>query len=49
VEPHPIWNRHLLTIRANCYALTKSPLTDQAWKDLARYEASERTTVVRPE
>jgi spermidine synthase len=48
-EPHPMWNRHVLTIRANCYALAKSPLSDQAWKDLARYEAAERTTVVRPE
>jgi len=45
-EPFPIWNREVLTIRANCYALAKRPESAEAWKDLERYVRAEPGRVV---
>ncbi len=48
MEPYPIWQRHVLTIRANCYALAKLALAPRAWEDLARFEDAEQGNVVTP-
>ena len=46
MEPYPIWNREILTIRANCYAIAGLDLAPQAWEDLERYKDSEQGAVV---
>ncbi|HVE72371.1 MAG TPA: fused MFS/spermidine synthase, partial [Thermoanaerobaculia bacterium] len=46
-EPHPIWNREVLTIRANCYAVAGLPEAARAWDDLARYAEAEGGAVVK--
>jgi spermidine synthase len=48
VEPYPIWQRDILTIRANCYAIAKVSLAKPAWEDLARFENAEQGHVVTP-
>ena len=47
LEPYPMWNRQILTIRANCYALARPALAEKAWADLAQYDEAESATVVR--
>lgn len=47
VEPYPIWQREVLVIRANCYALAGHDLAPQAWQDLELYDAAEQSAVVR--
>jgi spermidine synthase len=46
-EPFPIWNREVLTIRANCYALARLPEAGDAWRDLERYVDAEPGRVVK--
>jgi hypothetical protein len=46
MEPYPVWQRHALAIRANCYALQKLDLAPQAWDDLARYDDAEQGSVL---
>ena len=46
MEPYPIWQRQILTIRANCYALAGLDLAPQAWEDLERFEDAEQGSVV---
>ncbi|HEX6098317.1 MAG TPA: fused MFS/spermidine synthase [Thermoanaerobaculia bacterium] len=45
VEPYPLWQRQILTIRANCYALAGLDLAPQAWEDLERFDAAEQGSV----
>jgi hypothetical protein len=47
VEPHPAWTHEMLTIRANCYALARLDLAEEAWEDLADYVAASPTRVVK--
>lgn len=46
VEPYPLWQRQILTIRANCYALAGVDLAPEAWDDLARFNEAEQGNVV---
>jgi hypothetical protein len=46
MEPYPIWQREILTIRANCYALAGLDLAPQAWEDLDRYDDAEQGKIV---
>ena len=46
MEPYPIWQRQILTIRANCYAVAGLDLAPAAWDDLARFEDAEQGSVV---
>jgi spermidine synthase len=46
MEPYPVWQRQVLTIRANCYALAGLDLAPQAWEDLARFDDAEQGNVV---
>ena len=47
MEPYPIWNRHVLTIRANCYAITGLDLAPRAWEDLEEFNSAEQGTFAR--
>ena len=47
MEPHPIWNRHVLTIRANCYALAGLDLAPRAWEELQQLDDAEQGKVAR--
>jgi hypothetical protein len=47
MEPHPIWNRHVLTIRANCYALAGLDLAPRAWEDLQEFDDAEQGKIAR--
>jgi len=47
LEPYPIWNRHVLTIRANCYALAGLDLAPRAWEDLQEFDDAEQGKVAR--
>ncbi|HEX8154895.1 MAG TPA: hypothetical protein VF698_17310, partial [Thermoanaerobaculia bacterium] len=47
-EPHPFWNRELLTIRANCYALAGDVLAADAWRDLETFAGAEVGNIVTP-
>ncbi len=46
MEPYPIWQRHILTIRANCYALAGLDLAPRAWEDLERFNDAEPGSIV---
>ena len=46
MEPYPLWQRQILTIRANCYALAGLELAPQAWDDLERFDDAEQGHVV---
>ncbi|MGZ5443967.1 MAG: fused MFS/spermidine synthase [Thermoanaerobaculia bacterium] len=46
MEPYPIWQREILTIRANCYALAGLDLAPRAWEDLERFNDAEQGNVV---
>lgn len=46
MEPYPIWQRQILTIRANCYALAGLDLAPRAWEDLERFDDAEQGNVV---
>jgi spermidine synthase len=48
-EPHPIWNKQILSVRAACYALAGLDLAPRAKEDLARYEEGEQGEVVQVE
>jgi spermidine synthase len=40
-EPHPIWQRWMLELRAQCYAAANDPLAERARADLADFIAAE--------
>jgi spermidine synthase len=42
VEPHPIWNREILAIRAQCYTAAGLDRAERAREDLARVEDAEQ-------
>lgn len=46
MEPYPIWQREVLIIRANCYALAGLDLAPRAWEDLERFNDAELGNVV---
>jgi spermidine synthase len=46
MEPYPFWQRQVLTVRANCYALAGLDLAPQAWEDLERFDDAEQGHVV---
>jgi spermidine synthase len=46
VEPYPLWQRQILTIRANCYALAGLDSAPEAWDDLERFNEAEQGNVV---
>jgi spermidine synthase/MFS family permease len=46
MEPYPIWQRQILTIRANCYAIAGLDLAPRAWEDLERFNDAEQGNVV---
>lgn len=46
MEPYPFWQRQILTIRANCYAIAGLDLAPQAWRDLERFDDAEQGHVV---
>ena len=47
VEPYPIWQQEMLTIRANCYALARLGEAEEAWADLARFKEAAPGRVVK--
>jgi len=47
VEPYPIWNRQVLTIRANCYARAGLDLAPRAREDLEEFDDAEQGRVAR--
>jgi spermidine synthase/MFS family permease len=49
MEPYPVWDHHVLTIRANCYTLAGLPAAADAWADLQAYDDAEQTLVIRIE
>ena len=49
VEPWPFWNQQMLVIRANCYAIARDPLAEEAWRDLARFVAAEPAPILTPQ
>ena len=49
IEPYPIWNKQILTVRATCYAMAGLDLAPQAREDLNRFEEAEQGQVVRTE
>jgi spermidine synthase len=45
-EPYPIWNENFLRSRNACYQVAKSPLSDQAARDLKQFQKESGSTAL---